>query len=280
MSRETVACTASMPSARSASASSACVERWRSRRAGRIAPCRSSFVVTPQHLPQDRSMREVGLLLRDRERRREPERGVAGGADEQVVLERGVGDRPGRAAELDREQQPGAAHARRAAPRSARRSRARARAGRRRSSRRRRTPPRSETGLPPKVEAWSPGTKPVGAPSETSSAPIGRPFARPFASVTASGRTPARCQAKNSPVRPTPVCTSSKTRSASCSSASARASLERLRRERPDAALALHRLEEDRGGLRPDAPRRASPASRSARPGRAARTAPASPAGR
>ena len=46
------------------------------------------------------------------------------------------------------------------------------------------------TGLPPKVEAWSPGSKPVGALSETSSAPIGSPLARPFASVTASGRTP------------------------------------------------------------------------------------------
>src|SRR5581483_11326960 len=54
------------------------------------------------------------------------------------------------------------------------------------------------TGLPPKVEAWSPGTKPVGAPSRTSRAPTGSPFASPFASVTASGRTPVRCHAKNS----------------------------------------------------------------------------------
>ena len=42
------------------------------------------------------------------------------------------------------------------------------------------------TGFPPKVEAWSPGSSPVGASSATSSAPIGRPLASPFASVTAS----------------------------------------------------------------------------------------------
>ena len=40
--------------------------------------------------------------------------------------------------------------------------------------------------------------------------------------------------------------------SRSCSSASARASLERLGGERPHAALALHRLEEDRGGVGAD----------------------------
>src|SRR5581483_2513609 len=79
------------------------------------------------------------------------------------------------------------------------------------------------TRLPPNVEAWSPGANAVGASSETSNAPIGRPFARPFASVTASGLTPASCHAKNEPERPTPVWTSSKTSSAPCSSASARA---------------------------------------------------------
>src|SRR5829696_5933819 len=46
-----------------------------------------------------------------------------------------------------------------------------------------------ETGLPPKVLPWSPGSKPSGASSRTSSAPIGRPLARPFASVTACGAT-------------------------------------------------------------------------------------------
>ena len=59
--------------------------------------------------------------------------------------------------------------------------------------------------------------------SATSRQPIGSPFASPFASVTASGRTPSCSNAKNVPVRPTPVCTSSKTSSAPASSASARA---------------------------------------------------------
>ena len=55
---------------------------------------------------------------------------------------------------------------------------------------------------------------------------------------------------------------------------------EDLRRERPDAALALHRLEQDRGRRRRRRRRRRGVvrASRSARPGRAARTARASPA--
>ena len=44
--------------------------------------------------------------------------------------------------------------------------------------------------------------------------------------------------------------------------------LERLVRERPHAALALHRLEEDRCGLGPDDVGRASRASRSGRPAR------------
>ena len=60
------------------------------------------------------------------------------------------------------------------------------------------------------------------------------------------------CQAKNAPLRPTPVCTSSKISSAPCSSASARASASDLGRERVDAALALHRLEQDRRGVGPD----------------------------
>ena len=41
--------------------------------------------------------------------------------------------------------------------------------------------------------------------------------------MTASGFTPSRSQAKNAPLRPTPVCTSSRISSAPCSSASARA---------------------------------------------------------
>ena len=44
-----------------------------------------------------------------------------------------------------------------------------------------------ETGLPPKVEAWSPGTKPVGAASETRSAPIGERFAAQLPETRGAG---------------------------------------------------------------------------------------------
>ena len=50
-----------------------------------------------------------------------------------------------------------------------------------------------------------------------------QPVREAFASVTASGLTSSCSQAKNVPVRPTPVWISSKTSSAPCSSASARA---------------------------------------------------------
>ena len=50
---------------------------------------------------------------------------------------------------------------------------------------------------------------------------MGSPLARPFASVTRSGRTPSCSNAKNDPVRPTPVCTSSKQRSGESSAAAA-----------------------------------------------------------
>ena len=79
------------------------------------------------------------------------------------------------------------------------------------------------TGLPPNVLAWSPGSNATGSSSATSSAPIGKPLASPFASVTASGFVPRRCHAKKLPVRPTPVCTSSNTSKAPCSSAMSRA---------------------------------------------------------
>ena len=80
MSRDTVACTASMPAARSASATSAWVESgccWTSRR---IAPWRSNFVRHPDHLGEQVDG-ECGLVGRDGQRRREAQRALAGGAD-------------------------------------------------------------------------------------------------------------------------------------------------------------------------------------------------------
>src|SRR3954451_24190802 len=79
------------------------------------------------------------------------------------------------------------------------------------------------TGLPPKVEPWSPATKPSGASSETRRQPIGRPLASAFASVTRCGRTPTCSKAKKEPVRPVPVWISSRQSSAPSSAARASA---------------------------------------------------------
>ena len=48
-------------------------------------------------------------------------------------------------------------------------------------------PPAQTTGLPPKVEPWSPGTKVVERFSLHKTAPIGSPAPSPFAQVTISG---------------------------------------------------------------------------------------------
>ncbi len=196
---------------------------------------------SPDHLPQDLD-RPVRLIRRDRERRREPERRLARGADEQAPLER---RRRPRALPAGRARSRGAGRAPRTPGSASKRAptpRGRGRAARRPSRPTTAHAAAQATGLPPNVEAWSPGTKPVGASSETSSAPIGRPFASPFASVTASGRTPSCSQAKNAPVRPTPVCTSSRTSIAPCASASvprdARASRVRAAGRRPRPAPA------------------------------------------
>ena len=165
MSRETVACTASIPSL---------AERLgdlRLRRelaaAGRAggSPPAARTSSSPEHLPQDLD-RRVRLLRRDRQRGREPERRLAGGADEQAALEGRLDDRPRRAGRA----RPRAAGRRRATPRSAARNRAdTSRTWASSSSSTAATTAHAAaqaTGLPPKVEAWSPGTKPVGASSD------------------------------------------------------------------------------------------------------------------
>jgi hypothetical protein len=134
----------------------------------------------------------VGLVSRNRQRGCNTQRRVARGADEQAVLERGVGERERRSVELDREQQARAAHAveRRLEPRADLAhvleqvvvDRVHDRAGGR---------ARDRVAAEGRVIARTT----LGLPSATSSAPIGRPFASPFASVTASGRTPLACQA-------------------------------------------------------------------------------------
>ena len=265
MSRETVAWTASIPSARRASASSAWVERCRCSTSFRIAPCRSSGS-SSQYLAQPVDC-EVGLLVRDRERRREAERGVAGRPDEQVVLERRVRDRPGGPAELDREQQPGAAGAvdpglAAGAPIS--------RTWARRSSSIVSTTAQAAAQLHGVaaegrgvVAGHEAGRRVVGDEQRADREPVREPLRE----RDRVGPDPARCQAKNSPVRPTPVCTSSKTSSASLSSASCARLLERLRSRaaarRPRPAPARARSRRVRARRR----RRASRGSRTARPG-------------
>ncbi len=50
-------------------------------------------------------------------------------------------------------------------------------------------------GLPPKVDAWVPGSKPRPTSSLASMAPMGMPPASPLASVTTSGTTPSLSKA-------------------------------------------------------------------------------------
>ena len=65
------------------------------------------------------------------------------------------------------------------------------------------------TGLPPKVVPCDPGVKSVAALPRAMVAPMGSPPPNPFAMVITSGAMPSCWKAKKSPVRPTPVCTSS-----------------------------------------------------------------------
>src|SRR5690606_16815246 len=76
--------------------------------------------------------------------------------------------------------------------------------------------------LPPKVEAWLPGSNPFAASSVASIAPMGTPPPKPLAKVQMSALTPYCSAAKNVPVRPTPVCTSSRMSSNPCWSQRAR----------------------------------------------------------
>src|SRR3989442_6055119 len=73
--------------------------------------------------------------------------------------------------------------------------------------------PDHASGFPPNVELWLP-LNPRSTASVVRVAPIGTPPARDFATVRISGRTPHRSTANMRPVRPIPVWTSSRIRSA------------------------------------------------------------------
>ena len=108
------------------------------------------------------------------------------------------------------------------------------------------------SGLPPKVEPWVPAIMPDAARAVARQAPIGKPPPSPLAMAAMSGRTPACSQASSVPVRPMPAWISSNTSSRPCSSHRRAQVLQELRRRRPDAALALDRLDQDRRRLGPD----------------------------
>ena len=232
----------------------------------------------------ERGERTLDVSGRDRQRRRQPQHVSPRREHEQARGAAGVDDRGDGPVELGAEQEAAARapRARRAAPARPAASRCagapgRSRAARRRSRPRPRRPRRTRRGCRRRSSRGRPGSKPRGAASATSSAPIGRPFASPLASVTRSGSTPSCSKAKNVPVRPTPVCTSSKTSSAPSSSASSRAAARNPGSSGMDAALAQHRLEQDQRRCR----RRGAASSDSTsfgarearRPGRAARSA-------
>ena len=70
-------------------------------------------------------------------------------------------------------------------------------------------PPAQQTGLPPNVEPCEPLSSTSAHFSLARHAPMGRPPAIPFASVVTSALCPNCSPARNVPVLPTPVCTSS-----------------------------------------------------------------------
>ena len=67
-----------------------------------------------------------------------------------------------------------------------------------------------ETGLPPKVPPCAPATHLSMISLRPTTADSGRPLAMPLAQDIMSGLTPCVCHANILPVRPKPVCTSSK----------------------------------------------------------------------
>ena len=104
------------------------------------------------------------------------------------------------------------------------------------------------TGLPPKVEACAPGGQVIRSARATV-APSGMPLAIPLATVKMSGTTPKCSAAHILPVRPMPLCTSSKTSRMPLALRHARQLVEEFLRRHDVAALALYGFDHDGGGL-------------------------------
>ena len=104
------------------------------------------------------------------------------------------------------------------------------------------------TGFPPNVDAWLPLGQSI-TEARATIAPSGSPLAIPLARHTMSPATPQCSEANILPVRPIPLCTSSKTSSTPCSSHSSPQTGKELRRRHDVAPLPLDRLDEDRRQL-------------------------------
>ena len=114
MSRDTVVWTTSKPVSFSADATSACVERARSRTSSRIAFCLSRRFIVCENASTI-CVRRIGESLLDvvggdGERGREANDVLAGGEDEEALLAGRIDDLRGSAIDLDPEQQPAPAY--------------------------------------------------------------------------------------------------------------------------------------------------------------------------
>ena len=208
----------------------------------------------------DDRQRHVGLGPGDDERRGHADRALAAREHEQAAVEAGllerVGGRRGRGGRCRSSgpcRGPGGSAAGRPAARAARRA-----GGRRRRRRWRPARPRRGRAWPARRRR-RPGCRRTSsracpaAQSMTSALAMmpasGSPLARPLPTHMMSGSTPSCSQAHIVPVRPTPDCTSSTTSRMPCSSHSRRRSASHPAGGHDVAALALDRLDEDRGDV-------------------------------
>ena len=105
------------------------------------------------------------------------------------------------------------------------------------------------TGLPPYVEPWAPGPQVSSSSARAIIAPSGMPDAMPLAVSRMSGSTPQCSTAHILPVRPAPDWISSAMSRMPCCVADLAQALQEAVLGDDVAALALDRLDDDRGDL-------------------------------